>query len=76
MTNYCARELGQNDRLRVLLPEAERDYGDMYAIYNSSGMFLMGITDEYGTCHWSEPSIKPSVIEDLVLNEQNVCKPI
>jgi hypothetical protein len=53
--------------LRERLPSDLRQYGDLYALVK--GGTVVGVTDEYGTCHWAAEGWTLKSVEDLILNK-------
>lgn len=61
------RELDNDDPLRANLPEAQRGRAEMYAVTLHGE--LVGITDEYCTCHWAADGWTAERVTDLLLYE-------
>lgn len=61
-------EIPLDDPLRAEIPEALRDYADLYALELADGQ-VIAVTDEYGTCHWAKLGWPTNAIESLLLNE-------
>lgn len=60
-------EIDENDPLRQLLPAAQRDSAEMYAVRFRGE--LVGITDEYCTCHWAADGWTAETVTDLLLHK-------
>lgn len=60
-------ELTPEHYLRERVPSDLRQYGDLYAVVK--GDVVLGVTDEYGTCHWAAEGWTLKLVEDLLLNK-------
>lgn len=60
-----SRELDSESALRKLLPPHVRDGSELYVLMLDGQ--TVGVTDEYGTCHWAAGGRSKAEVEHMIL---------